>query len=190
MAFLAAIPAALGGMFSGVTAGGALSAIGSVVSGIAGLSAGMYQANVAKMNQKVAEENAVRALDRSQEEQREQDMQTMAMIGQQEAVQSASGTTTTGRSNLLTRRVAARLGRQDAANVREAGRMEAYGYNVDAANFGGEASMARRSGVNSLVSGFFDAGSSLIGGSKTKAASRFRDSWVTSSGTSLRRVNV
>lgn len=193
MAFLAAIPAALGGLFGGgaAAAGGAaagaasgglsfgnvLGAAGSILSGVSGLTAGIYQGKVAAMNAKIAEENAVRAFERSQQEQIDQDRQTAAMIGQQEAIQSASGTTTTGRSNLLVRKAAARLGRQDAFNVREAGRMEAYGFNTDAANFRAQGAQARMGGFNSLLGGFIGAGQSLIGGSRSSRRS-FNDPWA------------
>lgn len=150
-------------------------AVGSaVVEGISGFQAGRYRAAVAGANQKTAEENARRAIDRAQVEQQEQDVLTLATLGEQEAVQSASGLSLGSKSFMLTRKRAKNLGRLDALNVRQAGEVEAYNYRTEAMNFAAENQAARSDAAGALVGGLFKAGGSLIGGSaRVRDPSRF-----------------
>jgi hypothetical protein len=187
MAFLAAIPAAIGSVFGGGF-GQVLGAVGTVLSGISAYGAAQYQQRVGEMNAEIAEDNATRARERAQVEAQEQDDQTRALLGQQLAAQSASGLDIGGRSQILTRKAARRLGRKDALNVAQAGEIEAYNYRVEAANQRASANLAGAQGQSSLLASFIGAGQSLIGGAKSTArASRF-DPWVTKSGMSLRMV--
>lgn len=188
MAFLAAIPAAIGGLVGGGGGGlgAALGAVGSIVSGLAGFGAASYQAKVAKMNQDIANENAVKAMDQGAKNAMEQDIQTRAMLGEQLAAQSASGLSVGGRSQMLTRKAAQELGRRDRLNVIEDARSTAYNFRTDAANARAQGKMSMFEGVNSLIGGFINAGGSLIGKS-TSTRKRFgNDRWMTPSGTSLR----
>ena len=179
MAFLAAIPAAIGSLAGGITAGGlstaltigstALGVVGSLASASAQQSAANYQARIGMMNAQIAEENARRAQDRAQYAALEQDTMTMAQLGEQEAVQSASGLSLGGRSQMLTRKAAIELGRMDALRVREAGDTEAYNYRVQAANQIAEASAQRAKGSNAMLAGYLNAGSSLISGATSLA---------------------
>jgi len=135
--------------------------------GIAAYQSAQYQASVAEMNEKVAKENARRAIERSQVEQQEQDAQSMALLAAQEAVQSASGLTLTGKSAQRTRRSARILARKDALNVRQAGEIEKYNYLVQAENFKAEGEAAKMQGSASLLSSFLGAGTSSLGGSSS-----------------------
>lgn len=144
-----------------------LSVASAAFKGISGYQMGSYQAQVAEMNKKIAEENARRAIERSQVEQQSQDALTLAMLGEQEAVQSASGLSVNSKSFKDTRRAARILGRMDALNVRQAGEIEAYNYRTDAANFGAQSGIHRAEGRNALLSSFLDVGKSLVGGAKT-----------------------
>ncbi len=145
-------------------AGTVIGAAGAVYSGMAASSQARYQAAVADLNAKTARENAQRALERSQLEQDDQDAQTLALIGQQEAAQSASGLAITGRSAFMARKSALELGRRDALNVRDAGKLEAYNYEVQATNQNNAATLYRQQGRNSMVSGFLGGAQTLIGG--------------------------
>lgn len=151
-----------------------LSVATALISGVFGMAQASYQAKVANMNAQIAEENAKRTIERSQIEQQDQDMMTRQALGEQMSVQSASGLSMASGSALLTRRAAARLGRMDALNVRQAGEIEAYNYKTQAMNFRAEASMAQLTGVGNLLNSFLGAGSSLIGQAKsTLNASRY-----------------
>lgn len=145
-------------------AGTVIGAVGTVYSGLATAQQARYQAAVAEINANTARENARRALERSQLEQDDQDAQTLALIGQQEAAQSASGLSITGRSAFLARKSALELGRRDALNVRDAGKLEAYNYEVQATNQSNAAALYRQQGRNSMVAGFLGGAQSLIGG--------------------------
>lgn len=136
---------------------------GSVLGGLANFSAGQFRARIATMNREVALENADRAIARSQVEQMDQDTQTAALIGEQEALQGASGLSLTSRSHIRTRASARTLGRVDALNVRQAGEIESYNYQVDAENFRAEASASQSEALFGLVEGFLGAGSAFAG---------------------------
>lgn len=139
-------------------AAAAIAAVSSVASGFMGMQQSAYQAKVANMNAQIAEENAKRALERSRIEQEDSDrFQTAAMLGEQEAAQSTSGLSLTGKSAILTRATARKLGRRDALNIIQAGEIESYNYRTQAANFRADAGAARLSGVSSLLGGFIGA---------------------------------
>jgi hypothetical protein len=156
MAFLAPIAAVA------TVVGGLASAGGSLVGGMAAKNAGNYQAQVARMNAKIAEDNANRSLERSQIQQEDQDTLTRSQLGTQEALQGASGLSLTGGSQILTRKSAAMLGRRDALNVRQAGELEAYGYKTQAVNSEAQARQAKAAGQSALVGSYFSAAGSLL----------------------------
>lgn len=160
-----AISGAVGSIFSGGL-GSVLGAAGSIVSGVAGMAAANYQAKVARMNAEISRDNAQRSIQEAQLRQIEQDNQTRALMGEQLAAQSASGLSLGGRSQMLTRKSAAQLGRKDALNVRYQGEVESTNYENQARGHEASAQMYKSQGINSLIGGFFDAGSSIIGGAK------------------------
>lgn len=181
MAFLAAIPAAIGigGAAAGAATTGisfgqilsgfgtALSAFGAIQSGIAGANAASYQAQVAEFNAKIATDNARMARERSQEQQMEQDTLTLGQLGEQEAIQSATGLS--GRSQMLTRKAAIQLGRQDALRVIKSGEMDAWNFENQASAARAESSAYSARASSSMLSGFLNAGSSLISGASALA---------------------
>lgn len=142
--------------------GTAVSGATALFQGIQGMNQARYQAKVAEMNQEIAQENARRAQDRAQLEAQEQDVLSLAMLGEQEAVMGASGLS--GRSFQLVRKAGRELARRDALNIRHAGELEAHGFNTQAMNFEAEAGAQRSQATASLVGGVLGAGSSLIGG--------------------------
>ncbi len=141
-----------------------LAAAGSVVGGIQASNAANYQAKVAAMNAEIAEQNAQRAVHRSQVEAQDQDAVSLAALGELTSMQGASGTSLTGRSAKRGRATVRQLGRLDALRVRQAGDIEAYGHRTEQANFLAQAEASRMEGRHSLVEGFMNAGSSLISG--------------------------
>lgn len=148
----------------------------TVFQGYTSYQAASYQAAIADMNQEIANENAVRALERSQIEQQDQDSITLAMLGEQEAQQAASGLAFGSRSFRLTRKSAQELGRKDALNIRQAGELEAYDYKTQAANFGAAAEANKASATNSLLGGFLGGTASLISGAtKIRDPDRFNN---------------
>lgn len=169
MAFLAAIPAAIGSFVGGSglsTLGTALSVGSSIFGGIAQNNASKYQAAIAENNATIARDNAYKASQTAQEQQIQSDNEVAALIGQQEATQSASGLSTTGRSQMLTRRAAARIGRSDAQNIINAGRTESGNFLQQEADFRGEAAQARATGKTAMIGGLLNAGASFVGGAQ------------------------
>ena len=146
-----------------------IGAFGSIISGIGQMQAANYQAQIAQMNAEIARDNAKRAIDKAQLDQEDQDKKSIVMQGEIEAAQSVSGIALTSRTSKLTRKTALELGRKDALNVRQAGEMEAYNHKVAAANQTAQAGLYRMQGTNSLLSGFVNGFSSLIGNSKSTA---------------------
>jgi hypothetical protein len=145
---------------------GVISALGSVVSGVGTFMAAQAQANINEMNAEIADDNAKRAIERSQLEQQDMDLQTRAMVGEQLAQQSASGVDVGSGSTKYTRMAARELGRRDALNVRQAGELEAYDYKTQAVSQRAQASATRSGGAFGLLSGFLGAGSAITGAQK------------------------
>lgn len=145
-------------------AGTGLTVAGQLHAGRASAQMSTYQSQVAAMNQRIAEDNAERAIQRSQIEQEDTDVQNLALMGEQEAAQGASGLSLGGRSFMLTRRAARELARRDALNVRQAGDIEAHNFRVQGENFRTEGVMRRAEGRNALTASYLAGGASLLSG--------------------------
>jgi len=148
----------------------ALSAVGSIFSGIIGFAQASYQAKVAEMNAEVARENAKRTIDRTQVEEQDNAAENLALMGEQEAAQAASGLSINSDSSRRIRRASRVLARKDTLNIRQGGEIESYNYKVEAANQTAAAGMARLGGMGSLLSGFVNAGGSLLGSASPTAS--------------------
>lgn len=196
MAFLAAGLGALGGATAGggLSVGSLIGAAGTVLSGFAGLQAGKYQQKVAETNAKVAEDNAKLAVQSGAVKSSDNDAEVRAMIGQQEAMQGASGLNVNSGSSILTRRAARRLGRRDTLTIMNDALLERNNLMLDAANSRASGEMAARSGQASLLQGFLggagQVAGSLVGGSRSVgrkgSAGTLYDPWVSGT-TTLRR---
>ena len=151
-----------------------MAAVGAIVGGVTGMIQASYQAKVAKMNASIAADNAVRALERGSVEGEDNDFQTRALLGEQEVAQAASGVSLSGKSQILTRESARRLGRRDTLNILQDASVEAYNYRTQEANFKAEAQAAKISGISGLVGSVFSAASSipssLAGGASSTAS--------------------
>jgi hypothetical protein len=153
--------------------------IGSIVSGVTGFAQAMYQQRVAEMNASVAQWNAERATRVAGIDAQEKDfLETRALLGEQVAAQAASGVSLAGKSQIATRATAMLLGRRDANNIIEEGRMQRHGHLMEAANFKAEAKAAGISGISSLIGGFAEGASAVfkgmssskLGGAKASSA--------------------
>lgn len=147
-------------------AGPLFTALGTVVSIGTGLAAASYQQKVAEMNAKIAEQNAAKAAQRGRDAAAEQDTITRAALGEQLAVQAASGVNINSKSSMLTRKATRTLGRQDALRARIAGETEAYNYRTDAANYVAQGRMARMQGFASALGSGIEGLSSLVGSAR------------------------
>lgn len=181
MAFMAAIPAALGSMAGGI--GTALSVGGAIMGGVSAMQQAKYQAEVAKNNAKVAQDNANRETTATQQRILQSDNELAALAGEQLATQGASGLSTGGRTQFLTRKQTKTIGRQDALNINEQGTQTSRNYLQQAADFRSEANMAKSAGRNAMLQSVIGAAGSLVGTSKstssTSAMAMKNDPWVT-----------
>lgn len=148
-----------------VTAAAALAAGATLVKGVGDFTAGQYQSKVASMNADVAKQNAKRALQRSDVEAVENDRLTAELLGEQEAVQGASGLSLTGRSFAANRMRTRILGRRDTLNIRQGGEVEAYNYKVQRSNFKAQAKSAKIGSYFDLAGSVLSAGS-ILGNAK------------------------
>lgn len=141
----------------------ALAAIGPILSGVIGFAQAQYQAQVAEMNQEVAQDNAGRAIQRSQVNEQDNDAQSLAMFGEQDAAMAASGLSINSDTNRRIRRSSRILGRRDTLNIRQDAEIEKYNHLVQAENFKAEAGSAKLGGFGTLLGGFIQGGGSLLG---------------------------
>lgn len=192
MAFLAAIPAAIGSVVGGAGGFGTLlSVAGSVVGAMGQAAAARQQAKIADANAKIAFENAQRATSASQEQVQDSDREIAAFVGQQEAAQSASGLSTSSRSSVLTRKSAQRVGRIDSSRITEQGRSNARNFLQQQNDFQMQAKSARSSAKFAMLGGLLNAGTSLVGGASPTSsytASSMRNSAYTTRGGLNRRA--
>lgn len=182
MSFLAPLVGAFGGgaASGGIGLGSILGAASSVIGIMGQVGAANYQAQVAKNNAAIAERNAQLASTQAQEQQQQNDQQVAALIGEQEAIQGASGLT--GASQLRTRRSTARLGNIDSFNIRKQGDQNIQNSMQQAENFRAEARVAESNKMASIFAGGLDLAGSLIGGAtSSRMANRLtptsRDPW-------------
>lgn len=156
-----AIPAAvtaLGGW------GTALAVAGTVYSTMASYQQGMYQSKVAANNAQVAEENAKRARQEAAVKAQEQDFNAQAEMGALLANLGASGLNLGTGSAALRRKSQQELAARDRGYTIYEGDTAAAAYQQQAQDFRTEAAGNRMAARNSLVSGIFDIGGSLISG--------------------------
>ena len=137
---------------------------GSAFQAFSGYQQAQYQSQVAKNNRQIAELNAARASEAAQREQMRSDQEYAGMLGEQEAIQSASGLDVLGRSQLAVRNQTRKARGLAAQDIRRQGDQQVAGYFQEAANFAAEASAAKAQGVASLVKGALDIGGAAAGG--------------------------
>lgn len=179
MAFLA--PIALAGVagggasFLGAGLTTALAVGSSVLTGVGAIQQGHYQAAVAKNNAQIAEQNAVKQSEAAQKEGVRSDREYAVLLGEQFASQGASGFDVLGRSQLATRDVTRRVGREAGLDIRDEGTSAARRLLADAANFRAEGKQAKTQGYISGVGSFMGAGAELgrgMGWNKSLVSSR------------------
>ena len=140
----------------------------TVVSGTAAFASAQANANIADYNAEINEQNAKRAIDRAQVEQEEQDLAAAGFLGEQTAAIAAGGVDVGTGSALRSRVAAKELARKDALNIRQAGEIEAYNYQADAASQRAQADGYRAQGMFSALGAFLEAGTFAGGAQKTK----------------------
>ena len=148
-------------------AGSALKAGGDIYKGFADSAAYKYQAGVAGVNQKIALQNAdySRAVGEFKAEQ--SGMKSRGEAGKIKAIQSASGLRADMGSAQQVQESQHMLGESEQNVIRANAAKAAYGHEVEALNFGAQSNLYSMAAKTSKVSGFINAGSSILGGASS-----------------------
>ena len=158
------LPVALLGM--GV-AGAAVSAVGSVEAGEAGKGSADYQAQVARNNALIANENATWTAESGESKVAAQGMKTAQTVGTTKAAQGASNIDVNTGSASDVRTSEAKLGVLDALTIRSNSAREAYGYEVASTSDTAQAGLLEQQGAQAQTAGDIGALSSFLSGASS-----------------------
>lgn len=144
-------------------AGGLVSASGAMAKGQADKAMYDYQSGVALLNQKIAKQNAEYAIRAGGTAAYQSGLKTKDVVGQQKAIQGASGVDVGSGSNVTVRADTTKIGQLDQQTIRENYAKKAYGYEVEAEIKGTEAVANRVAGEQAEKAGEMNALSSILG---------------------------
>jgi len=148
----------------------ALALASTAISGWSSFAQSNYQAQVAKNNAKIAEDNANRASYASQIEQMRSDREYRAEEATQLASQAASGLDVLGRSQIASRSNLARVRGEQALDIRNQGLFDVRNFQQQQANFLGEARAANTAKWMGLASTASDIGGTIVKSPQGKKA--------------------
>lgn len=123
-----------------------------------------YQADVARQNQQLAEQQAGAERRQGYENMITQRQETARLIGRQRAAAGASGAVVDVGSNLDLQADTAAQGEIDAINVYNQALDRAYNYDVQAVNYGNQAAAYDASASSAKKAGYINALGTAIGG--------------------------
>jgi hypothetical protein len=141
-----------------------LSAVGSLVSGIGGMESADYQAQVARNNALIAEQNATRAVQSGDVQATNQGLRSRAQLGTIKASQAGNNIDVNSGSAVDVQSSARQLGMLDALTIRNNAANQAYGYKVQAVSDKAQAQLDQMQGQTALESSLLGGASSLAGG--------------------------
>lgn len=147
--------------------------MGSMQQAGAQADAAKYQAQVARNNQIIAEQNASYARQVGQAETETSGMKTAAIVGSEVAAQGASGVDPTTGSPVDVVRGTREVGRFDTLNLVRNAELRARGFDIEASNQGASSKLYDASAKQAGIAGLYSTGSSILGG-----ASNFADKWL------------
>lgn len=149
----------------GASAGGAgLGAIGSLMGGQSKAAAANYQAGIALMNSKIAQQNATFARGEGEVEAQQYGMQNRFKMGVAKTTQAAAGVSVNSGSPLAARTSMGQIGSFEEAQVRNKAERKAYGFEVEAAQNISQAQMDRMTAGYAKTEGEIGAASSILSG--------------------------
>ncbi|WP_298069395.1 hypothetical protein [uncultured Mailhella sp.] len=123
-----------------------------------------YQSAVARQNQQLAEQQADAERRQGYENMVTKRQETAKLIGRQRAAAGASGAAVDEGSNLDLQADTAAQGEMDAINAYNQGLDRAYNSEIQAQNYGNQASAFDMQGQNSERAGYLNAASAAVGG--------------------------
>ena len=126
-----------------------------------------YQADVARQNQQLAEQQASAERRQGYENMVTQRQETAKLIGRQRAAAGASGAAVDVGSNLDLQADTAAQGEIDAINTYNQALDRAYNYDVQAVNYGNQAAAYDASASSAKKAGYINAFGTAIGGLAT-----------------------
>lgn len=153
--------------------GAGVTTAGTISQGQANKSAAAYQAQVARNNQTIAQQNAQQAAQAGSVSAQARDFANRQRTGAILAGQAASGIDIESGSSQEVRKSSEELGRLDTATVMANALNTARSYSTQAENFGAQAGLDTLQARNASTAGYLTGGASLIGG-----ASSFADKWL------------
>lgn len=156
----------MGAVFTGITSifSTVLGVAGSLQQGSQNRAMANYQAQVARNNQAIAEQNARDAIQSGKANEQRQRMINSQRTGAMRASAAASGFDVGSESFLDEFAASDMTGEMDALNVRNDYQRQANNYWRQAADFGSQAGQYTAAGRNSTWNSVLDAGSSILGG--------------------------
>ena len=152
-------------------AGFALSAIGTGIGAIGAINQAQaqranaqYQAEVAKNNQIIAEQNAQYASQAGAAQTEKAQLQQRAVEGEIGAALAAGGVDINTGSPALTRTAAAETKQLDTATVSNEAALRVYGFRTQATNYGAQGQLFQQEANQAPLAGLISGGSSFLSG--------------------------
>lgn len=157
-------PGEIGGVGLGATGGGGLlQAFGSISSGISNQKMYDYQSSIATLNQHIDEQNAEFARQTGEQDSAQYGFKAGQRMGKITTAQASSGFDVRSGSNAQVRSSQQHLDQLDIDVIRSNAAKTAYGYELQGAAAGAQASLYKMAGDNAMSAGIIGAGSSLLG---------------------------
>jgi hypothetical protein len=153
--------------------GGAVNFMGQQQQAAASAASANYQAQVARNNQQIAEQNAAYSRQAGQVEAEQQGQKTARLVGAEVAAQGASGIDPTTGSPADVVRGTREMGRLDTLNLVQNAELRARGFNIEASNQGANAELLTQQARNARTAGTFGAAGSIL-----TAGSSVADKWL------------
>jgi hypothetical protein len=144
-------------------AAGAMGVLGSVVSAYGDIESGLYSAQVAKNNAKLATQNAVYSTEAGYTQSQTEGLKNASEIGQLTADQAANNVDVKAGSAADVRGSARAAGQLDQQTVMHNALLKAYGYSISAASDKAQANQDETSGYLDAVSSLLQSSSSVSG---------------------------
>ena len=161
-------PATLGAASLGTSAGGSLlSAFGAISKGQSESQMYSYQAQVAQLNSKIAEQNRDYALASGEQEAGRYGMKARQEAGSIRAQQGASGIAVNSGSAVDVQESQAQIAKMDLGTIRNNAARVAYGYSVEAASQTNQATLYGMAASNASKAGNISSLASLLSGASS-----------------------
>lgn len=143
--------------------GGIISAFGQAGAGQSNAAASMYQAQVARNNQTIAQQNAELVTQAGAAASEQEGMKTRSTVGAIKAAQAASNIDVNSGSAVDVRSSASELGELNQLTVRSNAARQAYGYESIGANYGAQAQIDTMQAQSAVRAGTIGEFSTLLG---------------------------